>query len=418
MTLFNKPPGLLAGLMALASALLMSCGGSTDFAAGPGTGGTGTRDGFVTGFGSVYIDGEKFDNSQVQPTQALSADQTGATTFALGQRVSIEYDRATGLIKTAKLKPLLVGPVESVDAQTGWLQVLGQPVRLASAQKPYADQPGHITQLVTANGQAATSLLDLGLKPGDWVELHGQWLNNMPNPSGAANATTTGSTTGLLASRLQVLSAARSQALLTGQVDRIEAGVGSVRTSDGRQLEFDAQANTLTTGQTAQVWVSAADLTQWQQVGSKPPRAVGDHAQSGPSASSTEGMVIMGTPSAWSASIRHLTLNGQTFELPETLLTPTVRAALNEQPLVAHIQLELGRSNAVSAWRVKRIILASAVPLLAPHDSNRDALIPGDIAQLPSSSVFVLAIPSSNPVMPAQARTHPPTTLFQSHPSE
>jgi hypothetical protein len=417
MTLFNKPPGLLASLMALVSALLMSCGG-TDLAAGPGTGGTGTRDGFVTGFGSVYINGEKFDNSQVQPTLALSADQTADTAFALGQRVSIEYDRATGLIKTAKLKPLLVGPVESVDAQTGWLQVLGQPVRVAGAQKPYADQPGHITQLVAANGQAATSLLDLGLKQGDWVELHGQWLNNMPNPSGAASATTTGSTTGLLASRLQVLSAARSQALLTGQVDRIQAGVGTVRTSDGRQLEFDAQANGLTAGQTAQVWVSAADLTQWQQVGSKPPRAVGDQAQAGPSVSSTEGMVIMGTPSAWSDTTRQLTLNGQTFELPETLLTSTVLAALNAQPLVAHIQLELSRSNAVSAWRVKRIALASAVPLLAPHDSNKDALVPGDVGQLPSTPAFVFAIPSSNPVMPAQAGTQPQTTLFQPHPSD
>lgn len=386
--------------MSLISTLLISCGGGVDLAAGPGTGGTGTRDGFVTGFGSVYIDGEKFDNSQVQPTQALSADQTNTTVFALGQRVSIEYDTVTGLIKTATLKPHLVGPVESLNAQTGWLQVLGQPVRVASEQSPYAGQPGHITQLVTANGQTVTRLADLDLMPGDWIELHGQWLNNMPNTSGETSVTPT---TGLLASRLQVLSAPRSQALITGQVDRIQGSVGSVRTSDGRQLEFDAQTNGLAVGQTAQVWVSASDLAQWQQASSTPLRTVRDQAQAGPLATSTEGLIIMGTPSAWSASTRQLTLNGQTFELPDALLTPTVRAALNAQPLAGHFQLELSRSSAAPAWSVKRLTLASAVPLLAPQSTEMDPLLRGD----DKGALDLLGATLGSPNRTITAPTHP-----------
>ena len=337
-------------LLVLGFGLLVSCGGSFDVAI-PGAGGTGTRDGIVTGFGSVYIDGERFDNSQVQATQATGADQSTPADFALGQRVSIEYDTASSVIKTARLTPHLVGPVESVNVATGWLQVLGQAVRVATLQTPYAERPGFVTQLASSASNPAMGLTDI--QPGQWVEVHGHWLGNMPLPGG-----TTGY--GLLASRVQWLAAPRDQALLTGQVESVLAGRGRVLTYDGRALDFNDPTRALAAGQTAKVWLDSRQLAQWQP--SQSVKAVEGTAQAGPKSSGTQGMVIMGPATAWNAQTRQLQVNGQSFVVPERLLTASLREALAAQPLQAHCQIELVRSSGEASWTVEKISLAQARP--------------------------------------------------------
>ena len=51
---------------ALAASLLIACGGGIDLAGGVGSGGSGLAEGTITGFGSVIVDGTRYDDSAAQ----------------------------------------------------------------------------------------------------------------------------------------------------------------------------------------------------------------------------------------------------------------------------------------------------------------------------------------------------------------
>jgi hypothetical protein len=123
-----------------AAALLLSgCGGgggdagTSPFAAGSRSFAAGT----ITGFGSVIVNGVRFDDSKAK----ISDDDGQAATSAalkLGMRVEIEggavNDDGTGRRAEAseiRFGPELVGPVESVDAAAKSLVVLGQTILVA-----------------------------------------------------------------------------------------------------------------------------------------------------------------------------------------------------------------------------------------------------------------------------------------------
>ena len=122
------PPGVWAwGLVALAASLALACGGG----GGVGSGGTGApvADGIVTGFGSVIVDGVRYDDAQA----TVSIDRVGGTPAAaslqLGHHVEMSFDRGTGdggVARSITIRPEVIGPVEAVTA-TG-LKVLGQTV--------------------------------------------------------------------------------------------------------------------------------------------------------------------------------------------------------------------------------------------------------------------------------------------------
>lgn len=126
----------------LATALglvLAACGGGGD---GVGSGGTGTfasgsfSSGTITGFGSIIVNGVRYDESAAQIVDA--SGQPGSTAdLRLGMVVEIEAsgirtDPATGR-RTASASRIrhgseIEGPVEVVDPSTGQLLVLGQTV--------------------------------------------------------------------------------------------------------------------------------------------------------------------------------------------------------------------------------------------------------------------------------------------------
>jgi hypothetical protein len=125
---------------ALAASLLMlsvaGCGGD-ELVARTGSGGTGiaTTVGSVTGFGSVIVDGDRWDERgavvdiENDPRQPATVVAGGAR---LGQRLSIE-SRTEGKADRIRIEPLLIGRVEAVSATAGTpstIRIAGQEVRL------------------------------------------------------------------------------------------------------------------------------------------------------------------------------------------------------------------------------------------------------------------------------------------------
>lgn len=122
----------------LAAALLAGCGGGGD--GGVGTGGTGTyAAGTITGFGSVIVNGIRFDDSSASVVDDDDATR-GRDALKLGMTVAIDSDAirsdATGRSATARrirLGSELLGPVSAVDTGAGTLTLLGQTVRIGAS---------------------------------------------------------------------------------------------------------------------------------------------------------------------------------------------------------------------------------------------------------------------------------------------
>jgi len=154
-TLLRVLLACLSGLM-----LLGGCGGGVD------TGGTGSfSSGPITGFGSVIVNGVRYDESM-----ASVQDDEGATRASselrLGMMVDIDASGvgsdANGPVATAhtiRFGSEIVGPVGSVDASGGSLVVLGQTVRVNTST---------VFDESFAGGLAGVSV-------GQVIEVHGQF---------------------------------------------------------------------------------------------------------------------------------------------------------------------------------------------------------------------------------------------------
>lgn len=122
-------------LLILTAAVLAGCGGGGE--GGVGTGGTGTyAAGTITGFGSVIVNGIRFDDSSASVIDDDDAAR-GRDALKLGMTVAIDSDAirsdATGRSATAqriRLGSEILGPVSAVDTAAGTLTLLGQTVRI------------------------------------------------------------------------------------------------------------------------------------------------------------------------------------------------------------------------------------------------------------------------------------------------
>lgn len=105
----------IAGAIALS---LAGCGGGDVFALipGVGTGGTGIVAGVITGLGSIFVDGRRYDDSQAalewQP-DLLRTEALALSDLHLGQYVYLHVD-ALGTPMRVRLEAQLVGPVSQV----------------------------------------------------------------------------------------------------------------------------------------------------------------------------------------------------------------------------------------------------------------------------------------------------------------
>jgi hypothetical protein len=145
-------------LAALGFAVVVaSCGGAGEV----GSGGTGAALGTVTGFGSIFVDGVRFDDSSAAVQVENLAGGLDRAEAKLGQRVEVDYE-VEGVAQTVTVAPEIVGPVSAVDVGAGALVVLGQSVVVNG--DPAA---GPVTQF----GNGYSSLADVQV--GHFVEIHG-----------------------------------------------------------------------------------------------------------------------------------------------------------------------------------------------------------------------------------------------------
>ncbi len=115
---------ILAGFAIAAPLFLAGCGGG-----GSTTAATNPNDvsvGAITGFGSVYVNGMRFDTSNAK----VIADDVEVDESALevGMIVTVMGDHAEGVADEIEVEETVKGPIESIDPSTDTLVVLGQTV--------------------------------------------------------------------------------------------------------------------------------------------------------------------------------------------------------------------------------------------------------------------------------------------------
>jgi hypothetical protein len=123
--------GTLAAL--LAAALVAACGGGGGDTTAAGTTAAAYTAGPVRGFGSIIVNGVRFDDSGVTPEDEDAADRGSSKAVRLGTMVQIEsgkVDDSTGRARALHIRfgSEIVGPIASIDAATTSFVVLGQTV--------------------------------------------------------------------------------------------------------------------------------------------------------------------------------------------------------------------------------------------------------------------------------------------------
>lgn len=152
---------LTALAAAVAACVLAACGGgSQPNAAGAGSG-TPVAQGFVTGFGSVYIDGERYDDAAAETSVEDADGRAQATLLKLGQRVRALHD-GQGKASRVVVDAAVTGVATAVDLAAGTLRVAAQTVRVNADA---AAGP------VTNFGGGYSALADV--QANDDVEIHG-----------------------------------------------------------------------------------------------------------------------------------------------------------------------------------------------------------------------------------------------------
>jgi hypothetical protein len=126
-TRVSRGPLIAAGCMLGAAMLLVACGGGGAAPAAPVLGKTTT--GTISGFGSVIVNGVRFDDR----TATVVGDDEAASSnneLKLGMEVEIQSDKDSGQASRIAYGSALLGPVTSVNKGSTTLVVLGQTVRV------------------------------------------------------------------------------------------------------------------------------------------------------------------------------------------------------------------------------------------------------------------------------------------------
>ena len=140
--------------------VLVSCGGGDVGSGGTGAAPYGVALGTVNGFGSVIVDGIRFDDHLALAVAETEPGKDVPSEVRLGDRVEVGFDQ-TDTAKSLRIESALVGPVASVGAP-GRFVALGQTVVVND--DPVA---GPVTQL------GGGYLMATDVLAGDVVEVHG-----------------------------------------------------------------------------------------------------------------------------------------------------------------------------------------------------------------------------------------------------
>jgi hypothetical protein len=121
------------------AALTISCGGDMGSLlsdSGVGTGGTGSISvGPISGFGSVIVNGVRFDDSKAV-IENENGDLLDSSALGLGMMAEVvgyQTDTSTGVANTIRVFSEILGPVNNIDTNQSTFTVLGQIVKINDA---------------------------------------------------------------------------------------------------------------------------------------------------------------------------------------------------------------------------------------------------------------------------------------------
>ena len=124
--------------------------------------------GVVTGFGSVYVDGVRLDDSDAGAVTEQADGSTRPVALQIGQRLRATHD-GTGKVSKLVVDAAVIGQVVSVDAAAGALQVAGQAVLINLDAAV-----GSLTQFGGDGADPSTRYSSLtDVQAGDFAEVHG-----------------------------------------------------------------------------------------------------------------------------------------------------------------------------------------------------------------------------------------------------
>ena len=135
---------ICATTCALSAAALVACGGGGGGAGGDSTvqatppitpsASIASVDGTITGFGSVIIDGQRFDDSVAKVAIANRPDaQTAGTLGDLHTGMRVQGELKDGVLQNLVVNFALAGTVGAVDTTAGTLTVFGQTIKTTAA---------------------------------------------------------------------------------------------------------------------------------------------------------------------------------------------------------------------------------------------------------------------------------------------
>jgi hypothetical protein len=232
-----RPGALRSAVLSLALAL-SACSDPQLLSGGVGSGGSGLAEGFVTGFGSIIVDGVAYDDSAATEQADARDARTAAPALAIGQKVRLSLDDQ-GRVARIELQPQLRGPVtlapRPVDPGQPF-EVLGQPVRLI-AQATQGFAPTLIEGFDSLNP----------LVTGTPVEVHGQWV--VESGSGAV----------LYASRVERLDSLPAYYRLGGLVESLTAQEVVLNSRNAILFQVTDAASRLEPGLEIKAWLRRED---------------------------------------------------------------------------------------------------------------------------------------------------------------
>ncbi|WP_394787545.1 DUF5666 domain-containing protein [Rhodoferax sp.] len=282
------------GMLVMALALVLDgCGGGTDIA-GVGSGGSGTASGTVSGFGSVIVDGVEYADTSATVQRVDSNGVLQNTALQLGQRVRVVYG-SSNTAQSIEVVSQLVGPVTSLPDSNGWLQVLGQWVRVVNS----ASDATRSTPTVL-DGYSATS----AIASSDPVEVFGSWVWDDSK-----------SATVLVATRIEKLSAVPALVQLGGVVQALSSSGFRLNASSGTLVQSSALPSGLANGQVVQVWATQAN---WAAASSSVAVQATRVLLSEPTLAdlgSNDSLRLSGLASQFDASARTVVVQGTTVQL-------------------------------------------------------------------------------------------------------
>jgi hypothetical protein len=153
-----------ASIVAATVAILAACGGGSSGGMS-GSSSMAGASGTITGFGSVFVNGQEFATDM--HTQVLDGDNDDAasSTSNLAVGMTVDVDASGGSATMLRFTSAVRGEVDAVDPTNGTLTVLGQTVQTTGGTS-FAGNVGN-----TSSGSAVAQLSDI--RVGDYVVVFG-----------------------------------------------------------------------------------------------------------------------------------------------------------------------------------------------------------------------------------------------------